>query len=153
MTTQTQTGATTVEGIDYAARGLIGEVQEGQIVFQPHNTNYQLHLKTTGRYAGPVGVPVQGIIRLQARKIYSVSSGGSWVAPIVGTPRTVQGRVKYLSPIQLVVQAGTTFVVELPPQGQSSEGLATMELAGGPIAISSLVNVVALPGASFEYRG
>jgi hypothetical protein len=73
-----------------------------------------------------------------------VPSGGNFIAPIFGPPRTIQGRVKSLSEREMVVHAGVPIVVELPAEEQG------YDLASGPIAAGVMVNVVALPGAMFE---
>jgi hypothetical protein len=87
---------------------------------------------------------VGGVIRVVARKVYTVPSGGNFINPIFGPPRTIQGRVRALDGGSMVVQAGMPVHVELPAEASA------VELANGPIAVGSLVNVVALPGATFE---
>jgi hypothetical protein len=44
----------------------------------------------------------------------------------------------------MVVQTGTPIYVALPAEASA------VELANGPVRVGSLVNVVALPGATFE---
>lgn len=131
--------------MDFPARGRIKQVNDGSVVFLPAGTNYELHLKTSdGPYTGPVDQPIQGLIRVTARKLWTVPSGGNFIAPIFGSPRTIQGRVKWLDSQLLVVQAGTNFVVEVPSAD------AAIDLANGIIELASLVNVTALPGATFS---
>ncbi len=127
-----------------AARGKVLEARQGLIVFQPRGTNYELHLEMAGDYTGPVNKPVQGVIRVRARKVYTVPSGGNFIAPILGTPRTIQGRVVWLSPTQVVLQAGTPVLVDLPSETHA------IDLGSGPIEEGAIVNVVSLPGAGFE---
>jgi hypothetical protein len=128
----------------YATRGKLLRVNGDVVVFAPDGTTYELRLVCPG-YAGPVGVPVVGVIRATARKAYTVPSGGNFVSPIYGPPRTIQGRVRALDGgDSIVVQAGTRFHVRLPAEASG------VELANGPISVGSLVNVVALPGATFE---
>ena len=130
---------------DFSASGrIIQKSEDGrEVVFRPARTTYELFFACPG-YDGPIDVPVEARLRVSARKVYSVPSGGNFVAPIFGPPRTIQGRVLFADETQLVVHAGTPFVVELPP-GQSA-----IDLNAGAIAVGSLVNVVALPGAAFE---
>ena len=71
-------------------------------------------------------------------------SGGNFVAPITGQPRTIQGRVRAIEPGRIVVHAGTNFDVAIPDSD------AVCDLANGPIAVGRMVNVTALPGATFE---
>ena len=126
-----------------ATRGKLTAVKDGVVHFAPSGTNYELHLMTPGD-PGAVGRLVEGVIRVRARKVWTVPSGGNFVSPIFGPPRTIQGRVKSLSERELVVHAGVPIVVELPAEEQG------YDLASGPIAVGVMVNVVALPGATFE---
>jgi hypothetical protein len=126
-----------------AAAGKVTAVMDGQVVFSPANTSYELHLKSPS-YAGPMNKPVKGTVRVTARKVWTVPSGGNFIAPIFGTPRIVQGRVRAMTARQIVVQAGTLVLVDLPDDD------IVYDLATGPIAVGTLVNVTALPGASFD---
>lgn len=128
---------------DFPARGKVIEASAERIVFAPTGTSYLLHLSPAGPYAGPLNVPVSGVVRVRARKVYTVPSGGSFIQPIVGEPRIVQGRVVWLSETQLLLRAGTHVLVDLPSDD------AAVELGDGEIAVGSMVNVVALPNASF----
>ena len=114
------------------------------VIFQPRGTNYELHLETAGEYQGPENKPIQGIVHVRARKLYTVPSGGNFIAPILGTPRTVQGRVVWVSPTQIVLLAGTPVLVDLPGDPHA------IDLGSGPIEEGAIVNVVAMPGAAFE---
>jgi len=131
---------------DFPARGKVTEVRDGVVVFAPINTNYQLHLATAGgrAYDGPVNEWIDAVVRLNARKVMTVPSGGNFVEPIFGRPRTIQGRVKFLTTRSMVVQAGLPIVVSLP---QADSGI---DLGEGAIRVGSMVNVMALPGATIE---
>ena len=126
-----------------AAKGRVTATKDGIVLFAPHGTNYELHLAAPN-YRGPVGSLTQGVIRATARKVWTVPSGGNFIAPIFGSPRTIQGRVRALDERSLVVQAGTPIVVEL------SDDPNLIDLANGPITVGALVNVTAMPGARFE---
>jgi hypothetical protein len=128
--------------LDFPARGKVITVKDSTVVFNPAGTTYQLHLVSPG-YAGPLDKPVGAIIRVTARKVYTVPSGGNFIAPILGPPRIIQGRVKYADEKNLVVQAGANVVVDLPAAETS------IDLDNGQIAVGTMVNVVALPGARF----
>ncbi len=133
---------------DFPARGKVKEVGNGGVVFLPLNTNYQLHCQVAGgEYAGPVGERVEAVVRVVGKKIWTVPSGGNFIAPIFGPPRTIQGRVRYLDNNVMVVQAGTMIVVELPKDETA------YDLVTGPLAVGGLVNVLGLPGATFELLG
>src|SRR6266516_1054420 len=107
-----------VLGTAAVARGVVTKTKDGLVVFAPHGTNYELHL-VAPNYAGPVGSQTQGVIRATARKVWTVPSGGNFISPIFGPPRTIQGRVKWLDERTLVVQAGTPIVI-----GKSDESNA-----------------------------
>jgi len=87
---------------------------------------------------------VEVLIRVMARKVYTVPSGGNFVQPIVGPPRIIQGRVRHLDDRQLVVQASANFIVDLPAADSA------IDLDNGLITLNTMVNVVALPGATLE---
>ena len=124
----------------FPARGKIVRAEAGAVIFAPSNTNYELKLIGPGAAGGVV----EGVIRAQARKLWTVPSGGNFITPIQGPPRIVQGRVKYLDQQVMVVQAGVPVLVQLPPNDNQ------YDLNSGPLAVGALVNATLLPGASFE---
>src|SRR2546423_9034816 len=100
---------------DYPARGKIIAMQDRAVVFAPENTNYELRLDVDGALdEAQVGVITEAIIKVAARKVWTVPSGGNFIEPIFGPPRKVQGRIRYLDEDQMVVQAGKAIVVSLP---------------------------------------
>jgi hypothetical protein len=130
---------------DFPARGKITAIRDGLAVFNPANTNYELHLKVTAGFSAPLNTPIDALIRVTARKVWTVPSGGNFIQPIVGTPRIIQGRLRHATDTELVVHAGTTFVVALHPTETA------IELPEGPMSLlKNLVNVTALPGATLE---
>lgn len=128
---------------EFPAVGRVLSRDDTSVVFNPLNTNYELKLEVAN-YAGAVGQRVEGLISVAARKVYTVPSGGNFIQPIFGPPRIIQGRVKYLDEREMVIQASTSIVVQLPTD-QSA-----FDLANGDLMVGSLANVVALPGAKFE---
>ena len=129
------------------ARGRIIESRPGLAIFQPKGTSYELHLETGNHQLGPVNKPLQGRILVKARKLYTVPSGGNFIAPILGPPRTIQGRVVGITPTQIVVQAGAPVIIDLPSEPHA------IDLGSGPIEEGAIVNAVAFPGARFEPSG
>lgn len=125
------------------ARGKVIEARASLVIFQPRATNYELHLEAVGEYKGPIGKATQGVIHVKARKLYTVPSGGNFIAPILGPPRIIQGRVVAISPAQVVLQAGAWIVVDLPAEPHA------IDLGSGSIEQGAIVNVVAFPGARF----
>src|SRR5437762_1307461 len=129
---------------DFPAAGVIKSIDNDGLIFCPQNSAYERRLLNAAKSTGPIGVRVEGYIRLAARKIYTVPSGGNFISPIFGPPRIVQGRVRYLDDSEMVVQAGAPVIVELPKDESA------YDLVRGDLTVASLVNVVALPGARFE---
>jgi hypothetical protein len=128
----------------FLARGKVVEAKDSNVVFQPCDTNYQIHLQTARPYTGPIGQLIDARIRARARKVYTVPSGGGFISPIFGSPRTFQGRALHVDDRQVIIRAGVPISVELP---QSDSAL---DLSAGPIAVGSMINVAALPGTTFE---
>jgi hypothetical protein len=127
----------TVSSTDFPARMELLHFEAGAAVVKPAGTNYQVKL------AVPAG-RAYGLVRATARKLWTVTSGGNFVAPIFGPPRIVQGRVRYLDATSMVVGCGFPVIVTLPASDSA------FDLAGGALAVGALVNVTLLPGATFE---
>jgi hypothetical protein len=128
---------------DFPAKGKVIEVRGTMIVFQPTNTTYQLYL-AGGPYNGPVKTPVEILIRANARKVWTVPSGGNFIAPIIGTPRTIQGRVRLIADQTIVLQAGVPVVLALPASDSA------IDLNTGSIGVGSLIDAMVMPGVSYE---
>jgi len=130
---------------DFLARGTLVEVLDQAIVFHPVGTNYRLRLETGyEKFSASPGERIECRIRLVARKIWTVPSGGLFVTPLFGTPRIVQGRVKFVDERTVVVHAGTNFIVDLP------SAPAAIDEPNGPIVVGRMVNIIVLPGARAE---
>lgn len=123
-------------------QGRVISAGDGRVVINPVGTGYQLELEASGEW--PVGQRVCGAVRAKARKVWTISAGGGFISPMVGTPRVVQGRVRRVETGRIVVQAGAEVGVELPP------GPEALDLVNGPIAPGVMVNITLEPGASFE---
>jgi len=135
----------TMAGItDFPARGRVTEAKPDGVIFAPSNTTYLLQLQTATRYDGPLNELIGAFVRAKARKIYTVPSGGGFVAPIFGPPRIIQGRTLYVDDGNIVIRAGLPIIVEIPTDDDA------IDLSVGPIAVGALVNAVVFPGASFE---
>ncbi len=129
---------------DFPARGKVIRVEDAAVIFLPSNTNYELKLVTAGRYDGPIDTVLEAFIQATGRKLWTVPSGGNFVAPIFGPPRIVQGRIKYLDQTTMVVQAGVPVRIMLP----SAE--SSFDLNTGALAVGTLVNATVLPGTMFQ---
>ena len=131
---------------DFTTRGRVSANRDDRtIVFHPNGTNYALHLQPAEPYGGPIDEPIDALIRVSARKVYTVPSGGNFIAPIVGPPKIVQGRVRLIDGVYVVIHAGANFIVELPA------GESAIDLNSGAITLGSMMNVVMLPGATVEF--
>jgi hypothetical protein len=129
---------------DFPARGKVIRVEDSFVVFVPSNTNYEMKLATASRYDGPADTLIEALITATGRKLWTVASGGNFVAPIFGPPRIVQGRIKFLDQSSMVVQAGVPVLVKLPALDSA------FDLTSGALSVGTLVNATVLPGASFE---
>lgn len=131
---------------DFPACGKIIAMENRAVVFAPANTNYEIRLDAEGSLDGAqIGVMTEGLIRLDARKVWTVPSGGNFISPIFGPPRTVQGRIRYLDENQMVIQAGVPIVVRLPSDPDA------YDLVRGPLTVGILVNIAAQSGGTFEW--
>jgi len=134
----------TATPIDCPTHGKVLSVNDDSLVFAPFGTSYELYLRTAEHYAGPTNTPVEVVIRATARKVWTVPSGGNFIAPIKGPPKIVQGRVIHADEKQLVVRAGAMFLIDLPSAEHA------VDLPDGPITVGHMVNVTAFPGATVE---
>lgn len=81
------------------ARGVLEAVQPespghpGFITISFPNTSYQMHLRPTAAIRAEIGKRILGVIRVTARRVDVVDTGGKYVEPVYGRPRRVQGRV------------------------------------------------------------
>jgi hypothetical protein len=134
----------TVSSTDFPARMELLHFEAGAAVVKPAGTNYQVKLAVPAEFSYPATGRAYGLVRATARKLWTVTSGGNFVAPIFGPPRIVQGRVRYLDATSMVVGCGFPVIVTLPASDSA------FDLAGGALAVGALVNVTLLPGATFE---
>ena len=130
---------------DLTAHGKISVVKDGLVFFSPSGTSYEMHL-ICPRYSGPLNEPIRGVIRVKARKIYTVPSGGLFVTPIFGPPKIIQGRIRSVTQKSMILHAGGNITVDFPDDD------AAFEMVNGPLAVGKLANVVAFPGATFELK-
>lgn len=123
------------------ARGVLESASDSHLVIEFPNTSYQLHLVPTSPVASPVGKRIVGTIRAQARRVDVVNTGGSYVEPVAGRPRRVQGRVVSTDAQHntIVVNAGMPIHLALTDQRQHA----------GQFQIGDLVSTDVLDGATF----
>lgn len=86
------------------ARGVLESISErsktdaGHIVISFPNTSYETHLRPTAEIATEVGKRIIGTIRVEARRVDIVDTGGKYIEPVYGQPRRIQGRVVAIVP-------------------------------------------------------
>ncbi|MCC5786837.1 MAG: hypothetical protein JJU33_09070 [Phycisphaerales bacterium] len=118
------------------ARGLLlerGSEVAGKpdhIVFGTHNNNYQLHLQPTEPVDTEVGKRLIGTVRVDARKIDRVHTGGRFIEPVYGRPRRVQGTVVAITDETVVVDAGIKIHLRPTERDQKPSGFKLGELVG-----------------------
>ena len=125
----------------HLARGVVGAPVKDHFVLEVPNTSYQLHLVPTAPVNVAQGKRVVGVIRLQARRVDVVGTGGRYFEPVYGRPRRVQGTVVGVdaSANSLTVNAGVPVVVTLTDERQQASSFAE----------GQLVSFDALDGATF----
>ena len=131
---------------EIVATGIVLSLRDGLVTFNPTGTNYEMHLAAPA-FAGPMEVPIKAIVRVRPKKIWTVPSGGLFVNPIFGPPKIIQGRIRALDENNMIVHAGGAIHVSLPMDER------IYDLANGPLKVGAMVNVTALPGATFELVG
>ncbi|MDB5321892.1 MAG: hypothetical protein JWN40_3523 [Phycisphaerales bacterium] len=132
--------------LDFPARGKVIRVEGNVVVFNPSATTYELRLVNHDGAEMPRVSPaaISCYIRCNARKVWTMPSGGNFVTPIFGPPRVIQGRVRYLEETLGVIQAGVPIIVNWPAEE------VAFDLASGPIVPAAIINATILPGATFE---
>lgn len=110
------------------ARGILQAVvpetatKPGYIILQVPDTSYQLHLRPASAVATAVGKRLVGSIRVRARRVDDVQTGGRYVEPVAGRPRRVQGTVVAVDTgaNTVTVNAGVPIELELTDARQSA---------------------------------
>lgn len=125
-------------------QGTIKEAQDGRVVFVPYDTNYELHLNLANGPELAAGQRVQGEIVAQARKVLTISAGGSFIQPLFGGPNTIQGRVQAVEGDSILVRAGTLVRIQLPTVPGSRD------LMRGQIVPGVMINATIEAGSSLH---
>ncbi|MEM1165777.1 MAG: hypothetical protein AAGI30_05735 [Planctomycetota bacterium] len=110
------------------------------IVLSIPETSYELHLVSLQALETAIGKRAIGTIRVQARRMDSVETGGRYVEPVYGRPRRVQGRVIAIEPASnaITVDAGVPIECRLNKHQKASD-FAEGDFVSGDV----------LPGATF----
>jgi hypothetical protein len=116
------------------ARGTLasGSPGPGLIVATFPNTNYHMHLIAGSDVPSVIGERLIGIIRVDARRVDIVNTGGKYIEPVYGRPRRVQGRVVSWDDASstLVVDAGVPIHLELQDDRQAPSQFGKGTLVG-----------------------
>ena len=75
------------------ARAVLSAQREGEVELTFPGSDYRLSLRTYQPVSTPLGTRVVGISLARARRIDTVRTGGSYVEPVFGQPRRIQGEV------------------------------------------------------------
>jgi hypothetical protein len=131
--------------LDFPARGKVLRVEGDLVVFNPSGTTYELHLTNKGGgTVAPSQYSVSAYVRCNARKVWTMPTGGNFVTPIFGPPKVLQGMVRYIEERLVVLQAGLPVIVTLPAEETA------YDLVNGPVVPGGIINATLLPGGSFE---
>jgi len=112
------------------------------VVVSIPDTSYQIHLIPTAPVTAGSGHRVIGKIRVSARRIDEVQSGGRYLEPVFGRPRRVQGTVIAIESDAVVVNAGVPVWVQPTDSRQSP----------ADFQVGQFVSFDALEGATFTQQ-
>jgi hypothetical protein len=121
------------------ARGNLISADAAQVVISIPNTNYQLHLVPTAPINLERGKRILGTIKLEAKRIDTVGTGGEYIEPVYGRPRRVQGTVIRTQNGAVVIDAGVPIHAKPTDPRQSADQFQA----------GQFVSFDALPGATF----
>ncbi len=121
-------------------RAVLQDMDGDKIILAIPATDYQLHLVCNAKTEVRIGKRIQGVINVKALRMHKASAGGSFIEPIYGHPRIVQGRVSAidLERNRVLCQVVVPMWVE-PFDGQSAADLNT----------GDMVNFYVQSGATF----
>lgn len=96
MSSSSNTGSPTSSATDDTARVRVDQASDETVVLSLPNTNYRLHLRPgapLSSFPSEPGRRAKGVIAGRALRMHKASAGGSFIEPIEGHPRIVQGSV------------------------------------------------------------
>lgn len=109
------------------ARGVMGQpipataTRQAHLTFLVPNTNYELHLLGAEGVQTAPGKRLIGTIRVEARRIDIVQTGGQYMEPVIGRPRRMQGTIIAVRDGAVVVDAGVPVHATPTDPRQSAE--------------------------------
>lgn len=122
------------------ARGVLADAKDGLVVLAVPDTDYRVQLTVSAPLKAQVGDRIAGFVRAQARRVDVIKSGGSYLEPVAGRPRRVQGRILAVDAgaDTITVGAGAPIVCRLGPRQKASQ-----------FQVAQMVSLDVEPGASF----
>ncbi|MFG0274322.1 MAG: hypothetical protein ACF8QF_04620 [Phycisphaerales bacterium] len=125
-------------------RGVVHATGDDFVVLRIPGSDYRIRLVVEQALTTPVGEKVEGRIRVQARRMDTISAGGRYVEPVEGRPRRVQGRIIAVEEKDrsVVVSAGVPIACRLHDLQEP-----------GDFQVDQMVTMDVLPGASFTPAG
>ncbi len=123
------------------ARGVLAAASPERVTISFPGTDYRLILAVYQSPSTPVGKKINGSIRVQAKRVDVVRTGGKYIEPLDGTPRRIQGEVVASDTGEntLTVNAGVPIICKLTDARQRAD----------QFRIGELVSFEVNPGASF----
>ena len=119
-----------------AARLVVEEVRPGSVTVSVPRTNYRIDFvdgsrggASGGRAFPAAGNHVTAIIHAQGLKMHRPQGGGTFIEPVQGTPRIVQGRVLATDTVRnaVLVHAAAPIWIAVPA-GQAAADFGTGDL-------------------------
>lgn len=127
------------------ARGVLASSSEDRLELAIPGTDYLVYLLPTHPATSAVGKRIAGTVRVQARRVDVVRTGGRFIEPVIGSPRRIQGTVIAIGGEDraITVKAVVPVVCRLTDARQKPE----------EFSVGDLVSFDVLPGATFTPEG
>ncbi|HVZ94086.1 MAG TPA: hypothetical protein VG797_06210 [Phycisphaerales bacterium] len=122
------------------ARGVLGAKEVDHIVFTILGTDYKMHLQPAGAITTQVGKRILGEVRVQARRVDIVKTGGRYIEPVMGRPRRIQGDVIAIDSVSRTITVNATVPIVAKLDDRQNPGM---------FKIGDFVAFDAVPGATF----
>ncbi|MFO0872842.1 MAG: hypothetical protein U0575_02570 [Phycisphaerales bacterium] len=130
----------TTDAVNDVLRATLLSSSEGRVELGIPGTDYRIALVPTASVASPVGRKIRGRVEGRALRVHVTSGGGTFIEPLDGTPRIVQGMVIDVDRTRrrLLLDAGVPMWVTLDAD-RSTDGFP----------VGALVNFYMESGATF----
>ncbi len=122
------------------ARAVLLKNGEHTVTLGFTGTNYELHLNVLRALNQQEHKRVKGTIRVQARRIDRIGTGGKYVEPVYGSPRRLAGRVIATDPTNNTITVDATMPVVIKPDNHQH---------ASDFEVGDFVTMNLMPGATF----